>query len=828
MRALFAPASALVGRLRFAQKFVVVGLVLLLPLGFVVRAYVDLQQAQIAFSARERIGVAYMLPLVALTAEVVQVRHRAVGGSSGQRVDLDDDIATIDELDRQHGELLGTTKQWRDTKFLLGLGRAASLSPRSAFGAYNRAIDSLLALIVQVGDQSNLTLDPELDTYYLMDTLQFRLPLLLDTSGRTVDRALVARRELDADPTPVLIELGLDSGALVSTLDAVARGMRTAVEAERGDGIARLTEDRLPAMELAHEALVDDVGQAVRRRDLAALAPYDATEPRDAVLALAEEVAGRLDRLLAERIVTLASNALRVQVAGLLASLLAVYLFIGFYLSVTTPVRRMVATLRAVAEGDYTRTVAVSTRDELGFIGTALNDTVEKVRVARSRLAHDATHDSLTELPNRALVLERLAEGQRRLAPGQLLALLFCDLDRFKLINDSMGHEAGDELLRTVAARLRAQVREGTTVARLAGDEFVVISEDLASVEAAVELAQRLSVAVSAPIVTAASGGAPRMVNVEVSVGIATVTAGSHVAPTDLIRDADVAMYAAKQRGGARVVVFDEPLRVAVQERLATQQDLRRAITEEQLRLVYQPIVDADSGATTSLEALVRWEHPERGLLAPQAFVPLAEETGLIVPLGAWVLRNACRQAAAWRAASPLTASTAISVNVSAHQLAEPSLLETVAQVLDETGLDPDALWLEITETALMADAEGARRTLVELRNLGVHLAIDDFGTGYSSLAYLRRFPVEVLKVDRSFVERLGTDAEDEAVVRLIVHLAGALGLSVVAEGVETAAQLHRLRHLGCDRVQGYLYSPPVSPATASTLLTAREPASAH
>jgi diguanylate cyclase (GGDEF)-like protein len=404
-----------------------------------------------------------------------------------------------------------------------------------------------------------------------------------------------------------------------------------------------------------------------------------------------------------------------------------------------------------------------------------------------------------------------------------LLALLFIDLDRFKIVNDSMGHKAGDELLCTVAGRLREHVRAQDTVGRLAGDEFVVICEELESVDEAIALAERMGEAVAAPILTHPVEGSVRTVNVGASIGIATASRASRVAPTDLIRDADVAMYHAKQQGRGRAVVFDEALRVAVQQRLETQEDLRRAIAEGQLSLAYQRVVDVEAGETPTFEALVRWEHPQRGWLPPAEFIPIAEETGLIVPLGAWVLRQACRDAARWRA-MPRTASVGVSVNLSARQLAETSLVTTVAGVLRETGLEADALWLEITETALMDDAEAASATLTELRALGLHLAIDDFGTGYSSLAYLRRFPVEVLKIDRSFVERLGEDAEDAAVVDLVVHLARVLNLAVIAEGVETDVQLRQLRRLGCRRVQGYYFGRPLPVAEALAALTGQTP----
>jgi diguanylate cyclase (GGDEF)-like protein len=389
--------------------------------------------------------------------------------------------------------------------------------------------------------------------------------------------------------------------------------------------------------------------------------------------------------------------------------------------------------------------------------------------------------------------------------------VLFIDLDRFKPINDSLGHATGDEVLRAIAVRLTTLMRADDTVARLAGDEFVVIVENLQAPEVAVRLAERVVTALSRPISTEV-GIVVHEVSVGASVGVAFADGGAEPTAEDLLRDADVAMYRAKQRGRGRVEVFDEALRIAVESRLETQNDLRHAIDGGQIRAFYQPIVDTGSGAVVGFEALARWQHPVRGLLAPSAFIDVAEETGLIVPLGARMLALACAQTARWRQDRPGWDGLHVAVNVSGTQFTHPSFVPAVAAVLADTGLDPDALWLEITETSIMADAEAAAQTLGAIRALGVHLAIDDFGTGYSSLAYLRRFPVESLKIDRSFVAGIGINREDEAIVDMVLSLARALRLHVVAEGVETADQLAHVRRLGCAFVQGYHFGRPMPP----------------
>jgi len=391
------------------------------------------------------------------------------------------------------------------------------------------------------------------------------------------------------------------------------------------------------------------------------------------------------------------------------------------------------------------------------------------------------------------------------------MAVLFIDLDRFKPINDSLGHATGDEVLRAIADRLTGLLRADDTVARLAGDEFVVIGESLTTHESAVRFAERVVTTLSSPIRTQI-GTVVHEVSVGASVGVAFADGAGGLTPEDLLCDADVAMYRAKQRGRGRVEVFDEALRIAVESRLETQNDLRHAIDDGQVRAFYQPIVDSAAGVVVGFEALARWEHPVRGLLAPGAFIDVAEETGLIVPLGARMLALACAQLARWRDERGERSGLYVAVNVSGTQFTHPSFVPTVAAVLAETGLDPDALWLEITETSIMADARTTADTLGAIRALGVHLAIDDFGTGYSSLAYLRRFPVESLKIDRSFVAGIGRSREDEAIVDMILGLARALGLHVVAEGVETADQFAHLRRLGCALVQGYHFGRPMPP----------------
>jgi diguanylate cyclase (GGDEF)-like protein/PAS domain S-box-containing protein len=419
------------------------------------------------------------------------------------------------------------------------------------------------------------------------------------------------------------------------------------------------------------------------------------------------------------------------------------------------------------------------------------------------QLRHQAFHDPLTTLPNRALFMARLEHDlalHGRHAGS--VAVLFLDLDRFKVVNDSLGHEAGDRLLVSVAERLAACARQDDTVARLGGDEFAVLLSDLSEPERATQIAERMIAALNTPVRL----GSHEVVTAT-SVGIVTSTP-QHTA-IDMLRDADVALYRAKMRGRGRYEVFDEAMNARALERLDMESALRRALERGELEVHYQPKVELATGRFSGMEALVRWRHPQRGLLAPTHFIPLAEETGLIRPLGQWVLEEACRQTRIWREETP-DATIVTSVNLSASEFQQSTLCEDVACALRSSGVDPRCIQLEITESVAMENAESAVATLHRLRALGVQLAIDDFGTGYSSLAYLKRFPVDALKIDRTFITGLMQASEDASIVDAVVSLAHALNLLVVAEGVETAEIAARLAALGCELGQGYYFAKPL------------------
>jgi diguanylate cyclase (GGDEF)-like protein/PAS domain S-box-containing protein len=439
---------------------------------------------------------------------------------------------------------------------------------------------------------------------------------------------------------------------------------------------------------------------------------------------------------------------------------------------------------------------------------------ISQRKLAETELAFRAHHDLLTGLPNRSQFEDRLAEAiERRGGSAGEVAVAFIDLDNFKVINDSLGHGAGDLLLTAVAERLTTVLREGDVVARFGGDEFTVLLRDVVDEEHALGICERLAEVLHPPFVL---DGEQRFLTA--SVGL-TVTGARASAPDEMLRDADAAMYRAKEQGKARCSLFDDALRSHAVERLDLESGLRHAIDRNELRLVYQPEVDLASGRIVAVEALLRWAHPVHGIISPAKFIPIAEQSGLIVPIGAWVLQEACRAAARWRR-DVGGRGLEVAVNLSPRQLGSVDLLGVVSSALEDADLEPSALCLEITETALMADVRSATETLQRLKVLGVRLAIDDFGIGYSSLMHLKQLlPVDLLKIDKSFVDGLTEFAEDRAIVAAVINLAAALGVEAIAEGVETIEQATALRAMSCGLAQGFHFARPVDPQSISELL---------
>jgi diguanylate cyclase (GGDEF)-like protein/PAS domain S-box-containing protein len=474
--------------------------------------------------------------------------------------------------------------------------------------------------------------------------------------------------------------------------------------------------------------------------------------------------------------------------------------------------------IERLADGDWAWvSIAVDprldARGQLRDLVCTFEDVTQR-KTTEAELAIQTFRDRLTSLPNRVLFMERLTQAilrsdRRRLNTG----VLFLDLDRFKVINDSLSHEAGDQLLVQVARRIRASLRPEDTVARLGGDEFVVLFEDLPTASDAMRVAERIKLAFETAFLLQGQEAYTTC-----SMGLA-LSASSSTVPSELVRDSEVAMYRAKAKREGSIEIFDPSMNAQALARFQMESELRRALERGEFLLYYQPLVSLRTGCIEGWEALVRWKHPERGMIPPLDFISLAEETGLIVPLGKWVLEEAVRQASLWATRFPADPPHLISVNISGRQFQQRDLIGTVLSALNENGFDPRCLKLEITESVMMRDPQASLEAMKVFRSHQIHLVIDDFGTGYSSLSYLKRFPVDTLKVDKSFVDGLGKDPESTAIVQAVISLAKSLGMRVTAEGIETREQLEHLRSLDCDQGQGYFLARPLSAVAAEELL---------
>ena len=500
---------------------------------------------------------------------------------------------------------------------------------------------------------------------------------------------------------------------------------------------------------------------------------------------------------------------------------------------ITRPIRQLIEASQAISTGYFNQVKGVRELDALTFSFNQMaeqlqisfrdleraNQNLEQEIVERQqigqKLEYNALHDPLTDLPNRTLLMERLEQVIKRIRREEnyLCAVLFIDLDRFKIINDSLGHQIGDLLLIAIAQKLTSIVRETDTIARLGGDEFIALLEPISQIKDAINIAERIIKELQSPFYLE-----KRQVFTAASIGI-VLSSKEYSQADDILRDADIAMYRAKSRGKARYEMFDQEMYNLAVARHKLENNLRHALDRQEFQVYYQPIISLDNEKIVGFEALLRWQHPEQGLISPAKFLPIAEEIGLIVPIGEWILHSACQQMALWQTQISTASQLKMSVNLSAKQLQDPNFLGAVKRVLTQTGLEGKSLQLELTESMLMENLKALTTLLWQLKEEGIELSIDDFGTGYSSLSYLHRLPIDNLKIDRSFIKSIGKEKDGRNIVATIINLAHQMEMTTIAEGIESPKQLDRLQFLGCEKVQGYLFSRPVPSDQATALL---------
>jgi diguanylate cyclase (GGDEF)-like protein len=761
-----------------------IGAVFIVPIVLlIVLLYVQIN-GDVSFYEQERLGVIYTRALRPLFAdlEASRLAPRSSASATAIRTRVDTDFAAAVTADAGPGRPLELTKP------LTAL--------RTKWRAHADTADVLsdfIALLGLVSDNSNITLDPILDGYYVGDTMVNKVPSLIDNVAAST---VLRRRWLRTGrlPTSDRISMTIVAGQVDVARDGIDHNLPIAI------GSAPYLQSSLDARRMserkASRAFTDWLKSSLLKPET----------PRGSTAAPAARTAAALRAgfALYDASIDGMDVVLRYRVEGQIRREITIFSIVVIAIAIAGVL--MILT---------TRSMSRHLADKVAL----QHEIVERTQIEQ-QLAFAAFHDELTGLSNRAHLMDRLNDiVGKRYDGAHLWAILFLDLDRFKVINDSLGHDLGDFVLVEAARRLERCLRLGDMLARLGGDEFIILLDGIENVKTACDVSRRMLRCFEAPFLIG-----EREVFAGASIGIATSTNGED-RPEDVLRNADIAMYRAKHLGKQRYEIFTPDLLTSAVRRLEIETDLARALERAEFRLFYQPIVALEDGRLVGFEALLRWQHPTRGLAGPDQFIGIAEENGAIVPIGEWVLREACRQLGAWREAFAEARDLRMNINASARQLRMSSFTQTVASALAAGGLEPERIHIEITESVLLHDADQARSTLAALRELGVEIHLDDFGTGYSSLGYLRDFPIDALKIDRSFVSGIDTDNATTGlasveIVRTIVALAQSLSLSVTAEGIETDEQRHALRSLGCARGQGYLFSRPVDADEAGALIT--------
>ncbi len=815
MDRLLRPGMRLMRGMGVTAKFGLVTVLLLLPLTIGVGSGFTESTDRLRAVASERAGLRLAAPLVQLVVQLAQTEDAAARGlPPPPRLTA---VDAVDAAVREVGARLPLGMSWRDARSAVTAVTDEN-RPAAAAALAAGALTRCLAVLKTAADASGLVTDPQLDSYYVVTTLVTTVPRLLAQAGDVWPAVRAARA-----PGEARFEQRMGARSLDGLASRLTEDLDTAVAATTWDDLER----RLDPDAGAVAGAVAQYTRAVEAgADPESLTPLGSGSLAASAGALGAELAGSLDTLLTRREDALASNRDRPLVLSFGALLVLGYLLVAVWRATSHDVRALLEDISTVTNGQQPLQPDVEGSDEFARMSRAVTVTRDRLTSLLGSLRYQATHDELTALGNRTFFTDKIAEALAE--HGRGVAVVVADLDRFRDVNDSFGHALGDRLLRAVGVRFHRACGRRNVVARLGGDEFGILLPAGGGEAAALDVVERLRAALAAPIDVDG-----RLLQVRASFGVA-VAGEDRRGAGELIRDADVALSAARDAAAGtrhdgtaatRVAVFEPAMHERTRDRTELSAELVGAVDRGELQLVYQPIVDLATNAVHGVEALARWNHPTRGLVPPTVFVPLAEATGSIVPIGRWVLREAALQLARWRSQFPDGYPLTMEVNLSTGQLADPGLVPGVVALVEETGVDPRDLTLEITESALVEDLDAALRPLRQLAAVGVRLALDDFGTGYSSLTYLRRLPVTMLKIDRSFV--VDGDAGGEASSVLlggIARLGTGLGMQIVAEGIETARQAQRVREAGCHLGQGFLWARPMTADQVTEILRRAEP----
>lgn len=833
MNRFFSPGVYLMNRLNYLQKFSLIGLFFLLPIGLTLYLLISDLNAQLSVVKLEKKGIEYNSAIRHFFEDAQQHRGLANivlnGDTEFTRVLIQNESLVLNDISMVNAAEAKLDSKWKTISAWSRIEKdweslhkqQMQLDPTESFTLHTKIIKNSLMLITQLNLHTNLELDSDNHTY--IKSLITKLPEMLESIGqaRGLSAGAVAKNNLSESEVYRLITL---SGMINPQFEDIKKGLLDFVKSKG-------TEDKLiadmdlfvNAFTIFHKAMNETVLSHSAALEVKPLELFElGTQALNAGFKLYDDGLPILNQLLTEK----ADHLLQKKyfVTGFTGAVwvILIYLFVGFYLSVHRSLFKLMRAAVRITNGDLSERIYLDSKDELQAVGNAYNKmAVSLEKNLKERDAQEekikflAYHDALTRLPNRVLFEDRLGQALAMAARNkELVGVMFLDLDRFKTINDTFGHSAGDQLLQTVAERLMGCLRATDTVTRMGGDEFLLIITGLKDMTQITGVAEKLLSALFQPLKL-------EMIEITVSGSL-----GISVYPQDgndqetLIRNADAAMYYAKSKGRNNYQLYDILMNASTKEKLLMEEALRKALIRGEFVLHYQPRQQITTGQITAVEALIRWNHPKLGLLYPPEFISLAEEIGVIVEIGEWVLRTACLQNKMWQemGLKPIR----VSVNISGVQFQRDDYYHTVAQVVAETGLNPIWLELELTESMVMRNAPMTIAKLNQLHDFGVKISIDDFGTGFSSLSYLKLFPIDILKIDSSFIQDVSTESKDAAITKTIIGLSRRLKLNVVAEGVETYEQLSFLRSRKCNEIQGFIISKPLLVEDVASMLQNR------